>query len=476
MAKIYTTRGQFLIFGLFVGCIVGAYALLRRTKHLNDTREPQQRVVDDQSPQDTTTAATEMKVLSSTQERTTYPSRRSTILQRARSIYQTIAVLSLNTLIFSLIALWVIDWFLPEPPRVDPQRAADAPLAEGLVPRYYSGGINPNAFRYSPIEVIYQMGLEFDVYASLGHWQVNPWTGLTLRPFRGRYLNIDNNGYRITPPPDPAFAALPPLTIWAFGGSTVFGQSLPDNSTLPAALQRTLQPFYPDRHVIVKNFGIPWYFSSQELALFTQHLRLESAPPDIALFLDGLNEIYALTRYNNQTPLIRQLAGAWEAEIARITNPFAEPWLSFNPSFPPSRLAQQLGIGAPVETGDINKQYAYADGLSLRFDDDPIVFAAEQYTRNQRMGLALAAEFGVSAYYVWQPLRFWRDDPIYLSLGAAIAQRVEPAHFFDLQAVFDPISPDVPLLADPTHYSDYAVQLLAEAITSLIVERELENS
>ena len=72
----------------------------------------------------------------------------------------------------------------------------------------------------------------------------------------------------------------------------MFSWGLPDDLTVTALLQAQLQQEFPQRSVSVRNYGCPYFNSSQELALFAAELRQATRPPDLAIFLDGLNDTH----------------------------------------------------------------------------------------------------------------------------------------------------------------------------------------
>ncbi len=383
-------------------------------------------------------------------------------------LYQTCAVIALNTIIFLILALLAANAILTRPLTDDQKAELTAAEANSIGVNYrYSQTMRLHAHYYSDAAAVTQMAHEFDLFASQGHWQVHPWGGLTMRPFSGEQLNINRDGYRITPPPNPAYDGQPPLIVWAFGGSTTFGQSIPDAYTLAAQLQVILQERLPQHQVQVWNFGIPWYFSSQEVALFAEHLRRQPAP-HVATFLDGLNDLYAIGG-GSQTPLVPRLTAAWEAQVAEFTHPEDKPWVTLNYAFPPSRLAHQWGLVEANPPSLFSYDYALADNP---YRTDPMQYGVDQYLKNLRMAAALGAEFDVATAFFLQPLPFWDDYPDFLAFQAGVRAGHTPATFYDLTRIFDTADPAYELLADPTHYSDYATRLLAERMADLILENE----
>lgn len=112
------------------------------------------------------------------------------------------------------------------------------------------------------------------------------WRG---RPFEGHYLSIGTNGLRNTPLIDAS--SKEPLKVFAFGGSTMWGEGASDDETIPAWLQRQLneQCNYP---IEVTNFGQRGWVSTQGLIELILQLRAGNVP-DVVVFYDGYNEITA---------------------------------------------------------------------------------------------------------------------------------------------------------------------------------------
>lgn len=390
--------------------------------------------------------------------------------KRFVQVYQTLAVIILNIIILLIVLLMVSDVIVP----IDFNHAEKNDLTQnnwrGIgINHPYSGTFDIDSYFFVDDDHIWQLWLEYDRLAAEGHWQVHPWTGMILRPFQGQYLNIDENGFRRTVASSEAAADKPPLQIWTFGGSTLFGWGLADDYTLPSRIQGLLQDQFHQHQVQVSNFGVPWYYSSQELALFVAHLRVLE-PPDIVLFLDGLNEVQYLRDSNNQLPLISRLSLTWESQIAKFTQPDKQPWVTLNPSFPPSRIARQLGIQVLYE--DMAWQggkFAYLQPIAETIEAN-MTIAREHYQTNQRLITALAEEYGITPYFFLQPLPFWRDDPIYNNLRNELVQQNDNLYFYDITDTFDEINPETVLLVDKTHYSDVATFILARQISDIIVE------
>ncbi len=105
-----------------------------------------------------------------------------------------------------------------------------------------------------------------------------------LRDFRGRYFNVVN-GFRVTTdaPPDPERRVL------MFGGSTLFGQEVPDRYTIASYLQRMLND--AGARWQVRNFGLPGMNAAQQTLILK---RVALRPGDIIVYYHGVNDVYYL--------------------------------------------------------------------------------------------------------------------------------------------------------------------------------------
>ncbi len=105
-----------------------------------------------------------------------------------------------------------------------------------------------------------------------------------LNDFKGRYFNIVG-GYRVTTDAP----ANSDRRVLLFGGSTLFGQEVPDRHTIASYLQRMLNDEGVRWQVL--NFGLPGMNAAQQTLILKQ-VSLE--PGDIVAYYHGVNDIYYL--------------------------------------------------------------------------------------------------------------------------------------------------------------------------------------
>ncbi len=107
---------------------------------------------------------------------------------------------------------------------------------------------------------------------------------LELNDFSGRYVNIVD-GFRLTT----HAPAIADRRVLLFGGSTLFGQEVPDRYTIASYLQRMLN----DAGVRwqVRNFGLPGMNAAQQTLVLK---RVSLRGGDIVVYYHGVNDIYYL--------------------------------------------------------------------------------------------------------------------------------------------------------------------------------------
>lgn len=105
--------------------------------------------------------------------------------------------------------------------------------------------------------------------------------------FSGRHVNVAPEGFRVTPSAAKTLD-VPGRKVFVFGGSTTFGMGVSDAETIPAYLEKE---FHAAGHtdVVVFNFGVVGFFSTQERVLFERLINLGHVPAAV-VFIDGLND------------------------------------------------------------------------------------------------------------------------------------------------------------------------------------------
>ena len=266
------------------------------------------------------------------------------------------------------------------------------------------------ALRSDPITALYGRDTVLAAYPDREPSEVDDlleetWSGtLAYRPFlqarerprRGRFVNVSEPGFRHSkdqapwPPPDGSFA------VFVLGGSTAFGHGVADDETFASYLQEELRraPLAAagDRDIVVYNFAAPGYYSSHERILLGE-LVAAGHPPDLAVFLDGLNDFYfdepqfteRLERLMSERPLV------YVARLAR-----GLPVLELAMRWVDRRRGQAALAGPTFDPG---------------YDDPALLDARiERYLANARQSAAAAQEYGVATLFVVQPVPSYEYD------------------------------------------------------------------
>ena len=117
-------------------------------------------------------------------------------------------------------------------------------------------------------------------------WQYHPFVEYKETPRSGKYVSVSSENTRCNlNGNNQCEIASGKGVIWVFGGSTVFGYGVKNDETIPAYINK----IFPDYKVI--NMGHASYYSTLERILFNEKLS-EGLAPEIAVFLDGLNDFY----------------------------------------------------------------------------------------------------------------------------------------------------------------------------------------
>jgi hypothetical protein len=237
-----------------------------------------------------------------------------------------------------------------------------------------------------------------ETYTGL-HIVYEPFTEFKQGTYHGRFVNVDEIGFR----PITDQAQWPPrseyFNIFVFGGSTTFGWGVDDGGTIPSYLQQFLRTSHSLRPAAVYNFGRGYYFSSQEAALY-QRLLAAGFRPDVAIFIDGINDFYYLDGQPYFTELLRRFMDGkgcespdWEARfpVLRIAASIRHRLLRVWGSVPPGRSEVSSAIDDD----------AHLEGVVMR------------WLQNKKVIEALAHAFNSMPIFVLQPTAAYKYDVEY---------------------------------------------------------------
>ena len=263
-----------------------------------------------------------------------------------------------------------------------------------------------------------------------------------------KYVNIVG-GVRQTWAPPPCRGPCPHLTVWIYGGSTLFGLGQRDDHTIPSELARVA--YTHGIRLDVVNRGVNGQLHWSEANRLAWDLTVDPKP-DLVLFYDGVNEIWgarqldASLRGNTTQPEDPTIT---DIEAALAKQPEQVP-----PKPPEGSLTDP--VVAPLSSSA------------------PIgVMAVERYARSLQMSRTLASAYHLPVEYFWQPSRFGRPaipgepsgglygDIVSRRIYAAAAARV-PSSVVNLTDVFKGNTD--PLFTDDVHHNEAAARIIATAI------------
>jgi lysophospholipase L1-like esterase len=289
-----------------------------------------------------------------------------------------------------------------------------------------------------------------------------PYTQFTEAPYRGKYVNVADAGYRKVENQGPWPPAKENLNVFVLGGSTTFGYGVADSETIPSALQRKIRAAFGTR-VCVYNFGCGFYYSTQERILFS-NLLAAGLVPDVAVFIDGLNEFGR-----------RQDVPEFSSHLTQVLNAY----------FGIHEKASKKSKRAPIllePPGD-----ATHEGT----DQETALTICRRYLRNRDLIAAMARAYGVKTVFVWQPVPTYKYDLKYHPFRADLAGVHDFSHMgYETMAQLRQTSPPPTnelwladmqetahelLYVDAVHYSPKMCERIASEIERFLRERSLAS-
>jgi lysophospholipase L1-like esterase len=222
-------------------------------------------------------------------------------------------------------------------------------------------------------------------------WGVNNW--------HGRYVNNDEGKtgvWRRTVNPARDDCQAHEVTVWTFGGSTVYGIGVPDWATLPSFLSRDLNVAGSDC-AVVSNFGVEGYVSNQELILLMEQLKVDGHP-DIVIFYDGLNDALAAG------PSSRPPQPHFEFDLIKHR---IEGTLKGRFDF--IRESYTLRLAGAIRAGLFGQHFSRSVLGELHTKS---VATLDNYERNLSVAKALAKAYNFRLYCFWQPSLFYGQKPL----------------------------------------------------------------
>tara|TARA_Y100000589_G_scaffold330934_1_gene382260 strand:+ start:498 stop:1661 length:1164 start_codon:yes stop_codon:yes gene_type:complete len=267
-------------------------------------------------------------------------------------------------------------------------------------------------------------------------------------------------------------------TIWMFGGSTTYGIGVPSYESIPSKLIET--GISNKICLDVFNFGVPYHYSKQETINFVNKLLESDSIPDIAIFLDGLND------FGQASPTIKGepfFTPRLSNLIGKSSNPFASQSPIIN-----LELINYLRIKLKSSSNNVS-YYQLPEG----FDQKSAAKEIQKRLLKNTMHLgSICKVYNINCYRFLQPvasidytppsknvLTSWiNDNPKKVQIfkygyefirGTKEFNNLDGISFIDISDIFKNYS-GIPYI-DAGHYSPRANKLIAEKIFVTINNR-----
>ena len=222
----------------------------------------------------------------------------------------------------------------------------------------------------------------------LGHeFEFEPFTGFREKAFRGKYVNIDSAGFRVSKDQAPWPPAANAINVFLFGGSTTFGYGLPDDQTIASYLAECGLADDFRRRLAVYNFGRGSYFSTQEMILFHQLVNAGFVP-QVAVFIDGINEF----------------------DHADGEPRFADGFRRFMDGETRSSSLEDVPVVSAMHWLADRLKKAQSQRTTSHADPAALEGVVHRWLANKRTIQFIAGGYGVRAIFVWQPVPMYKYD------------------------------------------------------------------
>lgn len=234
----------------------------------------------------------------------------------------------------------------------------------------------------------------FNEFQQSGQSEYYPYLGYRRVPnYSGKYINLDENSIRRTI--NKCDNTSKKIKIFMFGGSTLWGTGARDEGTIPSLLSGELCK--SGLSVEVTNFGENGYVSTQEMIKLQLELRNGNIP-DIAIFYDGVNDVYS----SFQTFITGQdEAGLPQNNQNRIDDFNSRNRFNLAGVFP--------NFYSIINSNQARRIFNNEKKVDPNIDPQLINDTANIYLNNIRMIKSLEKEFNFKSFFYWQPIMYTKS-------------------------------------------------------------------
>ncbi len=231
--------------------------------------------------------------------------------------------------------------------------------------------------------------------------QYSPWVIWHHSAYKGKTININEDGIRRTPTANCSSDA---YKVFAFGGSTMWGSGAPDWGTIAAYIQNGLQSIL-DKPVCVVNFGEPAYVSTQGVIALLIQLQSGNVP-DMVIFYDGVNDV--LAAYPSGQSGVHFSLRKIAAKVEGKNLPFFLNWLMEWKLYKLiTKIASKL---MPEKLVTSQRQITYE---TMGIDANKLASSiTKKYLGNYKIVKALSMEYSFEFKFFWQPVLLVGDKTL----------------------------------------------------------------
>jgi lysophospholipase L1-like esterase len=304
-------------------------------------------------------------------------------------MYRTLSVIALNSLLL-LVLINLVSSALLGRLEAGEKRAG----LKTLGMRFSFRGYDPRLSRVYPEMAPDQVDELLKEFTRLRQ-MYEPYTQFRTRPPISKYIEIVAPGFRSIRNQAPWPPQESKLNIFVFGGSTTFGWGVRNIDTIPSFMGERFSRS-KGKAVSVYNFGRCSYFCTQERILL-EKLIMDGHYPDIAVFIDGLNDGARLSGDPAFTERLAKL----------MDEPEIDPWVRVVYALPVVKLALRL-VGPNQSKESKNK---------TPDPDMAIRSIVSRYSHNKTLVEAISEKYHIKTLFVWQPVASYNYNQKYNIFG-----------------------------------------------------------
>ena len=312
-------------------------------------------------------------------------------------------------------------------------------------------------------------------------------------PRRAQYINIDSDGLRKTINSPVSEGAAPPIRVFMFGGSTMWGLGAADDSTIPSIFAREAKNRGINCEVV--NFGQYAYVSTQEVIELALQLQKGNIP-DVVIFHDGVNDTFS--GFQLSVPGLPHDEIRREKEFCLLERKELQSLAALSAVRQLSTIRllngvlQKSGLRRDtVQPIPLGYEKAISDKNSLAHA------VVETYVNNIKLTQALSQSYGFTPLFYWQPVIYTKGHlteyerqsleldvhypgmkEFYLDTYAVLRQRSSElsknAAFNDISSIFSDVRE--PIFVDFNHMGDKGNGFIARRMADDFVSRMKANT